>query len=48
MCRNSRASQPELSGGELASRVRQRFGLKVHPRTLEKALKPKAKRGRQK
>ncbi len=43
-----RASQPELSGGELASRVRQRFGLKVHPRTLEKALRTKAKRGRQK
>ena len=43
-----RARQPELSARQLAARVRRRFGLKVHPRTLEKALKPKAKRGRQK
>jgi transposase len=42
-----RATQPELSARQLATRVRQRFRLKVHPRTLEKALKPKAKRGRQ-
>ena len=43
-----RSAHPELSARQLASRVRQRFRLKVHPRTLEKALKPKAKRGRQK
>jgi transposase len=43
-----RSAQPELSARELAARVRQRFGVKVHPRTLEKALKPKVKRGRQK
>jgi transposase len=43
-----RAAHPELSARQLAARVRQRFRLEVHPRTLEKALKPKAKRGRQK
>jgi transposase len=40
------AAEPALSVRQLAQRVRQRFKLKVHPRTLEKALKPKAKRGR--
>jgi len=43
-----RTAQPELSPRQLVARVRQRFGLKLHPRTIEKALKPKAKRGRQK
>ena len=43
-----RAREPELSAGQLAKRVRQRFKIKVHPRTLEKALNPKAKRGPQK
>ena len=41
-----RAAQPDLSPRQLAGRLRQRFGLKVHPRTIDKALKPKAKRGR--
>ncbi len=41
------AAHPELSARQLAARVRQRFRLKVHPRTLEKALKSKAIRGRQ-
>ncbi len=40
--------EPQLSARQLAARLRRRFKLKVHPRTLEKALKPKAKRGRQK
>jgi len=40
------ASQPELNASQLARQVRQRFKTKVHPRTIEKALKPKAKRGR--
>src|SRR5436190_673506 len=40
--------KPELNARQLATRVRQRFRIKVHPRTLEKALKSKAKRGRQK
>ncbi len=42
------ATEPELKARQLASRVRKRFKIKVHPRTLEKALDPKAKRGRQK
>ena len=41
-------AQPELSARQLAARVRQRFRVQVHPRTIEKALKRKAKRGRQK
>ena len=40
------SSDPELKSTELVQKVRQRFGVKVHPRTVEKALK-KAKRGRQ-
>lgn len=40
-------SQPGLSASQLAGQVRQRFKITVHPRTIEKALKPKAKRGRQ-
>ncbi len=44
-----RASQPDLSASQMAGRLRQRFKLKVHPRSIEKALNPpKAKRGRQK
>ena len=39
------ASEPEPKAAELARQVRQRFGVQVHPRTLEKALH-KAKRGR--
>jgi transposase len=38
-------AQPGLQARQLASQVRRRFKIKVHPRTLEKALKPKAKRG---
>src|ERR1051326_2574893 len=38
------AAQPELKARELAARVRRRFQVKVHPRTIEKALNPKAKR----
>ena len=40
-------AQPELKARELAARVRQRFQIQVHPRTIEKALNPKAKKGRQ-
>jgi len=43
-----RAAEPNLSASQLAARVRQRFGVQVHPRTIQKALKPRAKRGRQK
>jgi hypothetical protein len=41
-----RTAEPKLSARQLAWRVRQRFRFKVHPRTVEKALKPKAKGGR--
>ena len=40
------AADPQLKAGQVARRVRQRFRVKVHPRTLEKALQSKAKRGR--
>jgi transposase len=40
-------AEPPLKARQMAARVRQRFRLKVHPRTIEKALNPKAKRGRQ-
>jgi transposase len=41
------AAEPELDSSELARRVRQRFKIKLHPRTIEKALKTKGKRGPQ-
>ncbi len=41
------AAAPGLGGRELARRVRQRFKVKLHPRTIEKASKSEAKRGRQ-
>ena len=40
-------AQPEIGAAELARRVRQRFNVKLHPRTIEKALHGRAKRGRQ-
>jgi len=40
-------AQPEIGPAELARRVRQRFNVKLHPRTIEKALHGRAKRGRQ-
>jgi transposase len=40
-------AEPPLKARQLAVRVRQRFKFKVHPRTIEKALQSKAKRGRQ-
>lgn len=40
------AAQSELKAEELARRVHQRFGVKLHPRTIQKALNAKAKRGR--
>ena len=39
-------AEPEIQAEELARRVRQRFAVKLHPRTIQKALKGKAKRGR--
>jgi transposase len=40
------AAEPAVNAGELARRVRQRFAVSLHPRTLQKALQAKAKRGR--
>lgn len=40
-------AEPEVGAAELARRMRQRFDVKLHPRTIEKALQGKAKRGRQ-
>lgn len=41
------AADPQLKAAKLAARLRQRFRVKVHPRTIEKAFKSKAKRGPQ-
>jgi len=41
-----RAQQPSTRSAELAERVRERFGVTVHPRTLERALLRQQKRGR--
>jgi transposase len=40
------ASESDIKAEELARRVRQRFGVKMHPRTIQKALNGRAKRGR--
>jgi transposase len=40
------AAEPEINADELAKRVRKRFAIKLHPRTIQKALRGKAKRGR--
>lgn len=39
-------AEPQAGAAELAGRVRQRFAVKLHPRTIQKALERKAKRGR--
>jgi len=39
-------AEPEIEAQELAQRVRQRFAVKLHPRTIQKALERKSKRGR--
>jgi transposase len=41
-----KSEAPEMEATELASRVKQRWGITVHPRTIEKALAGRAKRGR--
>ena len=41
-----RAKQPALSADEMARQLRQRFKVRLHRRTIEKALKAGAKRGR--
>ena len=42
-----KASEPGLGARELVGRLQQKFKLKVHPRTVEKALKAGLKRGLQ-
>jgi len=44
--REQAATDPGVGAEELARRVRQRYAVKLHPRTIQKALKAKAKRGR--
>ena len=39
-------AEPEIQAEKLARRVRQRFAVKLHPRTIQKALERKAKKGR--
>lgn len=41
------ASQAELKSHELAAELHRRFNVKIHPRTIGKALKAEEKRGRQ-
>lgn len=43
----ARAEQPTLSSGALAELIQQRFGLSVHPRSVERALERRRKRGPQ-
>ena len=40
------AAEPGLLAEELVRRVQERFKVELHPRTIQKALHPKAKRGR--
>ena len=41
-------AEPQLTAHELARRLRQQFQVKVHPRTIEKTLQTRVKKGRQK
>lgn len=43
--RGQAASEPGIKAEELARRVCQRYAVKLHPRTIQKALRTKAKRG---
>jgi len=40
-------AEPQLTAHELARRLRQQLRVKVHPRTIEKALHARVKKGRQ-
>ena len=44
--REQAAAEPAVRAEELARRVRQRYAVKLHPRTIQKALQTKVKRGR--
>ena len=43
---HQRAADPSLRAPELAEKVREGLGLSVHPRSIERALARRAKRGR--
>ena len=42
------AKNPQAPATELAQQIKKRWGITVHPRTIEKALAAEAKRGRRK
>ena len=44
--RDQAAAQPDVGAEELARRVHERYAVQLHPRTIQKALKAKAKKGR--
>ena len=44
--REQAAAQPDVGAEELARRVHERYAVQLHPRTIQKALKAKAKGGR--
>jgi hypothetical protein len=41
------SQEPALSSAELVARVQQRFELQVHPRSIERALLRREKKGRE-
>ena len=44
--REQTAAEPDVGAEELARRVHERYAVQLHPRTVQKALKAKAKGGR--
>jgi len=42
----ARVDRPEVGTQQLVQEVHARFGLRVHPRSIERALRPRTKRGR--
>ncbi len=42
------ANQPELRSTKLAKEVKEHFGVSLHPRTVERALRPRPQKKRQK
>ena len=40
-------AEPGVKAAELAQRVRRRYAVQLHPRTIQKALQSRVKRGRQ-
>jgi transposase len=44
--REQTAAQPDVGAEELARQVHERYAVQMHPRTIQKALKAKAKGGR--